>query len=150
MTLKQKLDQDLKTSMLAGDKTKVLSLKSLKSAILYAEVAAGSREDGLNDEQVISILSKELKKRQESAQMYEKGGAKDKQEAELEEAKIIQEYLPAQLSDEEISKFIDDAIIKLGPVSSANMGQIIGSVKQSAGASADGGTIARLVKSRLA
>jgi len=149
MSLKEQIDSDVKTAMLAGDKTLVTTLRGLKSAILYVEVAKGEREKGLSDTEIIDVLTKESKKRQESADLYAQGGNAERQQAELTEKAVIDKYLPAQLTDEELSKLVDQAEAELGKVSSANMGQIIGMVKQKGGAAADGGTIAKLVKARI-
>jgi len=148
MGLKQQIDTDLKTAMLAGNKTLVTTLRGLKSVILYEEVAQNMREAGLPDDEIIKLLAKEAKKRQESADLYSQGGDKERQNAELEEKSIIEKYLPKQLSETEINKLIDEAITKTGN-NQQNMGQIIGQVKQAAGAGADGAVIARLVKERL-
>jgi len=148
MGLKQQIDTDLKTAMLAGDKTLVITLRGLKSVILYEEVAKNARENGLSDNEITQLLAKEAKKRQESADLFFKGGDKVRQKAELDEKAIIENYLPKQLTEPEIIKLIDEAMAKLGN-SSKNMGQIIGQVKQTAGASADGAIIARLVKERV-
>ena len=148
MGLKQQIDTDLKTAMLAGNKTLVTTLRGLKSVILYEEVAQNMREAGLPDDEITNLLAKEAKKRQESADLYSQGGDKERQNAELEEKSIIEKYLPKQLSETEINKLIDEAITKTGN-NQQNMGQIIGQVKQAAGAGADGAVIARLVKERL-
>ena len=148
MGLKQQIDTDLKTAMLAGNKTLVTTLRGLKSVILYEEVAQNVREAGLPDDEITNLLAKEAKKRQESADLYSQGGDKERQNAELEEKSIIEKYLPKQLSETEINKLIDEAITKTGN-NQQNMGQIIGQVKQAAGAGADGAVIARLVKERL-
>ena len=148
MGLKQQIDTDLKTAMLAGNKTLVTTLRGLKSVILYEEVAQNVREAGLPDDEITKLLAKEAKKRQESADLYAQGGDKERQNAELEEKSIIEKYLPKQLSETEINKLIDEAITKTGN-NQQNMGQIIGQVKQAAGAGADGAVIARLVKERL-
>ena len=148
MGLKQQIDTDLKTAMLAGNKTLVTTLRGLKSVILYEEVAKNLRETGLPDDEITKLLAKEAKKRQESADLYSQGGDKERQNDELEEKSIIKKYLPKQLSETEINKLIDEAIIKLDN-NQQNMGQIIGQVKQAAGAGADGAVIARLVKERL-
>lgn len=148
MGLKQQIDTDLKTAMLAGNKTLVTTLRGLKSVILYEEVAQNMREAGLPDDEITNLLAKEAKKRQESADLYAQGGDKERQNAELEEKSIIEKYLPKQLSETEINKLIDEAITKTGN-NQQNMGQIIGQVKQAAGAGADGAVIARLVKERL-
>lgn len=148
MGLKQQIDDDLKTAMLAGEKTLVTTLRGLKSVILYEELAKNLRETGLSDDEITKLLAKEAKKRQESADLYSQGGDSERQGAELEEKLIIEKYLPKQLSEPEIQKLIDDAAAKLGN-SQSNMGQIIGQVKQFAGAGADGAVIARLVKERF-
>jgi len=149
MSLKVKLEEDIKQAMLAGDKTLVTTLRGLKSAILNVEVAQGIRDSGLPDDEVIPLFAKEAKKRQESADLYVQGGNKEKAEAELTEKKVIEGYLPERLSEGDIQKLVDKAIAATGANSPAQMGQVIGMVKQKAGASADGAVIARLAKEKL-
>jgi uncharacterized protein len=149
MSIKQQIDQDLKAAMLGGDKTLTTTLRGLKSAILYVEVAKGNREQGLTDAEVIEVFTKEAKKRQESADLYKQGGNAEKAEAELTEKVVIENYLPAQLSDEELGKLVDDAIVELGVSGPQAMGQVIGKVKQASKGQADGGRIAALVKEKL-
>lgn len=147
--LKARIDQDLKTALLAGDKVLATTLRGLKSVILYAEVAKGTREQGLGDEEIVALFSKEAKKRQESADLYIKGGNEERASAELAEKKVIEAYLPAQLSDEELSSLVDEAIRSLGVSGPSAMGQVIGAVKQKTAGQADGGRIAQLVKQHL-
>lgn len=147
--LKRRIEQDLKTALLAGDKQRATVLRGLKSAILYVEVAKGLREQGLPDEEIITLLYKEAKKRQESADLYAKGGSEDRQTTELAEKAIIEEYLPKQLDETEIAAVIDTVIADLGITSSQAMGQVIGAVKQRTAGATDGALIARLVKERL-
>ena len=147
--LKQQIEQDLKTAMLSGDKTLAETLRNIKSAILYAEVAKGAREKGLSEEEVIEVLIKESKKRLESAELYAKGGSVERQQAELAEHEVINKYLPKRLSEEEISSLIDEVVKDTGEISKQNMGMVIGQVKKRGGASADGALIASLVKGRL-
>ena len=149
MSLKQRIDQDLKTAMLSGDKTLVTTLRGLKSTILYGELAKGRREDGLPDAEVIELLAKEAKKRQESADLYAQGGDKERQQAELSEKAVIEKYLPKQLDESELNAVIDEVIAGKGEVTSQNMGQIIGEVKQKTFGKADGGRIAAAVRARL-
>lgn len=148
--IKQQIEDDLKVAMLAGDKTLVQTLRGLKSALLYVEVAEGKREQGLTDEEAITVLSKEAKKRTESAEMYGQGGDAARQEAELSEKQVIERYLPKQLSESEITAIIAEEQEKLGVNGPQAMGQLIGAVKARTAGSADGATIARLVKERLA
>lgn len=149
MSLKERIDADLKTAMLAGDKTLVMTLRGLKSSILNVEVAEGKRDTGLADDAIISLLQKEAKKRQESADLYNQGGNIERQQAELDEKKVIQQYLPAQLSEEEISATVEEVITETGASGMQLMGQVIGAVKAKTGASADGAVIARIVKEKL-
>ncbi len=149
MSLKLRIEQDIKTAMLAGDKVLVMTLRGLKSAILYVEVAEGLRDQGLSDDAVTTVLQKEAKKRQESADLYKQGGNSEKQTAELTEKKVIEQYLPEQLTEEDIIKIVDEVITAINAKGMQAMGQVIGAVKQKTGASADGSVIARLVKERL-
>jgi uncharacterized protein len=148
--LKQRIDQDLKQALLGGDKVLATTLRGLKSVILYAEVAKGVRDEGLSDEEIVALLSKEAKKRQESVDLYKQGGSPGRAEAELAEKRVIEGYLPQQLSDDDLAKIIDDVIAKTGAAGLQAMGQVIGGVKQSVGAQADGARIAQMVKERLA
>jgi uncharacterized protein YqeY len=147
--LKQQLEQDLKTALLAGDKDRVITLRGLKSVILYAEVAKGSREEGLSDEDILTLFAKEAKKRQESADLYVKGDRQEKADAELAEKAIIEAYLPKQLSDEELAQIVDEVVGSFESPTPQLMGQIIGKVKQATEGRADGSRIAQLVKERL-
>jgi uncharacterized protein YqeY len=147
--IKQRLQDDVKAAMLAGDSMRLECLRGLKSAILYAEVAAGKREEGLADDEIITLFAKEAKKRQESADLYVQGGAQDRADKELSEKAIIEEYLPAQLSAEELGKIIDEVIVQVKPTGPQQMGQVIGQVKAKVGNTADGSLIAKVVKEKL-
>lgn len=148
--IKQKLQDDVKAAMLAGDSLRLETLRGLKSAILYAEVAAKKREEGLSDEEIIALFAKEAKKRQESAELYTQGNSPERAEKELAEKAIIDAYLPEQLSEDELKVMIDEVITQQGASGMQAMGQVIGAVKAKTGSSADGALIARLVKERLA
>lgn len=149
MNYKEQIDKDLKTAMLAGDKDRTSVLRGLKSAILYEEVAKGVRDSGLPEDEILRILSKEAKKRQESADLYGQGGNTEKQQAELSEKKIIEQYLPQQMSEEEISQLVGAVIAEQGGVAKETMGSTIAAVKQKSEGAADGGLIARLVRERI-
>jgi uncharacterized protein YqeY len=124
-------------------------LRGLKNALLYAKVAEGQRDEALPDDRVISILSKEAKKRQESADMYSQAGETERAQAELSEKAVIEEYLPARLSEAEIGRVVDQAISELEANDLSVMGKVIGEVKQKTAGAADGAVIARIVKERL-
>ena len=147
--IKQKLQDDVKAAMLAGDSLRLETLRGLKSVILYAEVAAGKREEGLTDDEILALFSKEAKKRQESAELYVQGGAQEKADKELAEKAIIEAYLPAQLSEAELAAIIDEVLNEVKPAGLQQMGQVIGQVKSQVGNTADGSLIAKLVKEKL-
>jgi uncharacterized protein YqeY len=145
--LETKLDADIKQALLGGDKARAEVLRGLKSVLLNEKIAKGLRDTGLTDEQVMAIIAKEVKKRAESAELYAKADAKDRADKELSEKAVLEEYLPKQMSDEELATVVANVITLLGK--DAQMGQIIGAVRQKVGASADGGRIAAAVKSKL-
>ncbi len=147
--LKQRIDQDLKTALLAGDKVLATTLRGLKSVILYAEVAKGARDTGLEESELIELLAKEAKKRQESADLFTQGGNQTQAEAELAEKVVIEKYLPQQIDDDELSQIVEDVVKQLGVNSVQDMGKAIGLAKQKVGVRADGARIAQIVKRML-
>lgn len=149
MGLKQQIDADLKQAMLRGDKTLTTTLRGLKSVILYAEVASGERQQGLDDQTIVQLLTKEAKKRQESADLYQQGGNQERAEAELQEKEVINRYLPVQLTDVELNSVIDEVLGEYDTVNPSIMGPVIAKVKQKVGATAEGNRIAISVKGKL-
>lgn len=148
--IRKQLDDDIKAAMIAGDKLRVETLRGLKTVILYADVATKTRDTGgIDDDAITALLAKEAKKRQESADLYVQGGSQDRADKELLEKKIIEEYLPEQLSDEELGAMVDDAMAATGASEAKDMGKVIGLVKAKAGNKADGAAIAKLVAERL-
>jgi uncharacterized protein YqeY len=148
--MQEKIESDIKAAMLSGDKAKAEILRGLKTALQYEAVSAGSQDRSLSDESVQKVLARESKKRQDTAEIYQKAGESQRAEAELAEKKIIDGYLPEQLSEEEIQQTVDEEIKNLSATSAADLGKVIGAVRQRLGAQADGATIARLVKEKLA
>jgi uncharacterized protein YqeY len=149
VALKSQIENDVKAALLGGDRFRAEVLRGLKAAILNEEVAKGKRDEGLDDASIEQLIAKEVKKRLDSVQQYTDAARPELAEAEQAEAKVLQEYLPEQLSDDEIKKTIDETITALGVSGPQAMGQVIGAVKGKLGSSADGGTIARLVKEAL-
>lgn len=135
--------------MLTGDKILVTTLRGLKSSILNTEIATNQREAGLPDDQVLPLLAKEAKKRQENAELFEQGGNAEKAAAEREEKRVIEQYLPKQLSDKELSEVVNEVLAALGGVTQQTMGQAIGQVRAKVGDQADGGRIAAAVKGHI-
>jgi uncharacterized protein YqeY len=148
--LRQQLDDDVKAALLGGDSLRVETLRGLKSVILYADVAAKKRDDGgISDDEILGLFAKEVKKRQESADLYVQGGSQERADKELTEKTIIESYLPAQLSEAELGAIIDSVIAEQSAEGMQAMGKVIGAVKAKAGNTADGSMIAKLVKERL-
>jgi len=150
MSLRQQLDDDVKAAMLSGDTLRVETLRGLKTVILYADVAAKKRDTGgIDDEEALTLFAKEVKKRQESADLYVQGGSQERADKELAEKAIIEAYLPTQLSEADLVQIIDAVIAEQGAEGMQAMGKVIGAVKAKVGTSADGSVVAKLVKERL-
>ena len=148
--MQDKLESDLKSAMLGGDKIRTEVIRGIKNALQYEAVAVNAPDRKLNEQQIEKVLAREAKKRQEAADLYKQGGNMQKAEAELAEKKIIEDYLPQQLDEAAILELVKAEIAAAGAPTMADMGKIIGDVKQKAGAAADGATIARAVKENLA
>ena len=149
MALKAQINTDLKTALLGGDRFKGDVLRGLKAVILDEEVKQNKRDEGLDDAVIEQLIAREVKKRNESATIYDGADRKELADNERAEAAIIVGYLPKQVSEEEIQSVVDKAIADLGVSGPAAMGQVIGAVKKELGNTADGATVARLVKNTL-
>lgn len=147
--MQEQIERDLKAAMLSGDKQKAEVLRGLKTALQYEAVSVGSQDRSLSDEAAQKVIAKEAKKRGDTAEIYTNAGETQRADAELAEKRIIDAYLPEQLSEEDVKKTVDEEIIKSGATSPADMGKVIGAVRVKLGAQADGATIARLVKEAL-
>ena len=150
LALKAQFDQDIKAALLSGDRFTASVLRDFKAAILNEEVAQKKREEGLSDAEIEKILIREVKKRAESAAIYDGAERPELSQQERAESKVLEAYLPEQVSEADIKAAVDEAIVATGATSAAQMGQVIGAVKSQLGNAADGGTIARLVKEALA
>ena len=149
MSLKAQIDSDLKTALMADNKIASTTLRGLKAAILDVEVATNTRDTGLADEEVEKVVQKEIKKRQESLELYKNNDRPELASAEQSEIDVLQSYAPKQLSEKELSIIADTVFGSFPDATMQDMGKIIGQVKAKAGNGADGGMIAKLVKERL-
>jgi len=150
--IKEQLQADLTTAMKARDEVTTSTIRMLRSAITNAEVAGDTAVE-LSDDQVIAVLQSEAKKRVESAEVYEQNGRTESAAKERAELAVIERYLPAAMSDDELEAIVDEEIARAaaaGAEGGKAMGQVIKAVRERAGASADGGRIAALVKAKLA
>lgn len=150
MNLKDQINADLKTAMLARDEFRTTTLRGLKAAILNEEVAKGLREEGLSDEAIEQLIAREAKKRDEAAVLFEQGGNQVSADKERAEKELLGAYLPEQMSEEELRALVASTVAELQPEGMKDMGRVIGAVKAKAGNTADGALIAQLVKESLA
>jgi uncharacterized protein YqeY len=150
-TIKERLQADLTAAMKARDEITTSTIRMLRSAITNAEVAGAAAVE-LSDEQAIAVLQSEAKKRAESAEVYEQNDRPESAAKERAELAVIERYLPAAMSDTELEAIVDAEIAAaaaMGAEGGKAMGLVIKAVRERAGASADGGRIAALVKSKL-
>ena len=143
--LKEQINADLKTAMLARNAFETTVLRGLKASILDEEVKLGKREEGLNDTEIETLVAREVKKRKEAASLLDE----ERAENELKEAEILSKYLPEMASEEEIRAAVKDEISITGEVSIKQMGAIISKMKAKFGNSADGAVLAKIVKEEL-
>jgi uncharacterized protein YqeY len=148
MRLIEKINADLKTAMLARDEFKTTTLRGLKSAILYEEVAKGKRDEGLNDDEILVVIAKQVKQRDDAIVMYVGAGDKEREQKEAAEREILAVYLPKPLSDDELREIVE-RVITTGGFGVKDMGRAIGDVKKEVGAASGGGRIAAIVKEML-
>jgi hypothetical protein len=149
MSLAAKIMGAMKVAMKEKDQESLQALRSVKSAILLAQTESGAKEE-LSEEAELKLLQKLVKQRKDSAAIYTEQGRDDLAAPELAEAKVIGQFLPEQLSEEEVAAMVDEAISKTGASSMADMGKVMGMVNAKAAGRADGKTISTIVKKRLA
>lgn len=146
MSIIDQINSDLKTAMKSGHKELVATLRSLKSAIKYAEIEVGNE---LNDEAIIGVLSKQAKQRRDSITEFEKANRSDLVAQETAELQIIETYLPAQLSEEEIRAKVQAVITALNVTDAKGMGQVMKQVMADLKGQADGKTVNQIVRQLL-
>ena len=149
MGLKEKLQSDLTDAIRSRDELKSGTIRMVLSAITNEEVA-GKEARVLSDEEIITVLSREAKKRREAADAFADAGRTDKAEQEKLEGEFITTYLPAQLSDAELDALIAEAISSTGAAGPADMGKVMGVLKPKIAGKADGGKVSSAVKAALA
>lgn len=145
-TLKPHLISDMKSSMKSGDKHRLGVVRMMLAALKQVEV---DERIELDDARVVAILDKMTKQRRESISQYSKAGREDLVAVEQAEIEIIQEYLPAALSDAEINDLVEQTITATGAESIKDMGKLMGALKPQLQGRADMGKVSQLIKSRL-
>lgn len=151
MSLQQQITADLKTAMKARDRERTNALRLLIAALKNAAVAEGLGPQGeLSDEQVIAVVQTETKRRREAADAFREGGRDESAAKEEAEAQVYAAYLPAQLSDAELSAAVDEAIAETGADGPQAMGQVMKVVMPKVQGRADGSRVSTIVRQRLA
>lgn len=146
MTLQEKLQQDLKDSMRSGDTTRRDVIRFLRSAIHNQEIAS---QGELDDEGVIAVLSKQALQRRDSIELFREGNRPDLVEKEEAQLVIIGEYLPTQLTEEEISVLVHAAVEATGATGQKDMGKVMGRLMPDVKGKADGRAVSRIVQELL-
>jgi uncharacterized protein YqeY len=148
-TIAERLTEDIKTAMKAKDTVALNVVRGLKSAIKYAAIEKLGADGVLEDADAIVVVRKEIKKRQDSVEQYEKANRQDLADTEKAEIAVLEKYLPAAMSAAELSKLVEDAITETGATSKKDMGKVMKLVTERAAGRADGKTISGEVGKRL-
>lgn len=148
MSLQDRIMEAMKTAMKSKDTQSLEALRSVKSAMLLAQTETGSKADLTEDEE-LKLLQKQVKQRKDSAAVYTEQNRPDLAEPELQQARVIEQFLPEQLSEEEVSKIVTQIISETGASSMADMGKVMGLASAKLAGKADGKTISTVVKSKL-
>ncbi len=150
MSLKERIDQDIKTAMKSKDKIRLETVRSIKKLILEKEVSVRPvPQEGLTEEEEIEILSRLAKQRRESIEQYQQAGREELAAQEAQELAILEEYLPQQLSDQEVSAAIDRIVAEMGATSPKDMGKVMGPVMEQLKGKAEGKKVQEMVKAKL-
>ncbi len=151
MDMRTRLNEMLKTAMKEKDATRLSTLRLITAAIKDRDIAKRGEggEAQVTDGEILAILGKMVKQRQESARVYEEGGRLELAEKELDEVRIIEEFLPKQLSEDEVAKAIEAAVTAVGAASIRDMGRVMGELKGKYTGRMDFGVVGPMVKARL-
>jgi len=147
---KQQLKDELKQAMLAKDTVKTSVLRMVISAIGYAEIQKGSAGYEATDEDVMSVIQKEVKQHRDSIEQFKNADRPELVEKETTELAILEKYVPAQMEEEEVRKLVGEAIQKTGASNPSDMGKVMGALMPQTKGKADGGLVSRLVREELA
>ena len=146
MSLKDKITQDMKDAMKSGDKDRLGVIRLILAALKQKEV---DERIVLDDAQVLAILDKMLKQRRESVAQFTQGNRQDLVDKEEAEIKVIQSYMPAQLSEAELDKMVAEAVAESGAASIKDMGKVMGILKPKVAGKADMSAVSARIKAKL-
>ena len=149
MALEQQIQQDIMAAMKAHDYVRTNAVRSIKSAILLAKTAEGGKKE-LEDADIVKLIQKLVKQRKEAAEQYVAAGRQELADNELAEAGVLEEYVPRQLTPEEITERVREIIAQTGASSPSDMGKVMGVASKQMAGLADGRTISGIVRELLA
>jgi len=149
MTSQARIDQDIKAAMMARDTAKLGVLRMLKTSLMNAAIEKGGAGSTLDDTEALAIVRKEVKKRQDSVEAFEKGGRPEMAASEKAEIEILNAYLPQQLSAAELEALVKAAIAEAGATSKKDMGAVMKLVNAKSAGRADGRTLSAEVQKHL-
>ena len=148
--MRERLTQDLKEAMRAGDKRRISTVRLIQAALKDKDIEArGAGRGQTSDEDILALLQKMIKQRQESIAIYEQAGRQELAQQEREEAEIIQSYLPKQMDEAETAAAVDAAIAETGAASMKDMGKVVGALRGRYAGRMDFSRASALVKERL-
>ncbi len=146
MALKERLDAELKTAMKEKDAVKVSGIRLLKSAVKYREI---ERAKALDDPEVLGVVASEIKRRRDSVEQYRAGNRPDLADREEAEIRVLQGWLPAQLTPDELRAKVDEVVRRVGASGPKDMGAVMKALLPEVQGKAEGKTVSELVKARL-
>jgi uncharacterized protein len=144
--LREKIATDMRDAMKAREQARVATLRMLMAAVKNAEV---EKLHELSDDEVLEVVAREAKRRRESIDAFEKGGRSDLVEKETAELNVLEAYLPAKLSDEQLVELVDEAVAETGATTPKQMGEVMKALMPKIRGRADGAQVSALVKSKL-
>ncbi len=148
MSLSSKIMPAMKAAMKAKDQNTLTSLRAIKAAVLLAQTESGAKEE-LSEDQELKLLQKLVKQRKDSATIFTEQGRTDLAEPELAQAEVISQFLPAQLSEDEVAKIITEIITTTGASGMKDMGKVMGQASAKLAGQADGKLISTIIKTKL-
>lgn len=147
MSLKEKIQQDLTSAIKAQDKTRMDALRMLKSAIMRFETSGAKKE--ASDEEIVQIVQKEIKQRQDSIEQFRAGNRPELAEKEAKEIEVLKVYLPPQLSEDEIRTLVQEALKETGATTKQEMGKVMAALMPKVKGKTDGKTVSKVVNEML-
>ncbi|MCA9392380.1 GatB/YqeY domain-containing protein [candidate division WWE3 bacterium] len=147
--LVETITNDIKQSMRDRDEAKTTTLRGLMTAVQYEVLNKGQKKDEASDEDVVTVVSREIKKRKEAIELYQKGERQELADKEKAEIDILSLYLPQQLSEDELRKIVDQVVAETGASSIQDMGTVMKAVMERVKGQADGSMVSNLVRAKL-